>query len=142
MSGSGEFHTLKGYPMETELTAAMEDYLEMICRLMGKRAVVRSGELAEMLHVKPSSASKMIQQLKLTGYLYAEKYGYILLTEKGRKAGDYLLYRHDVLQRFLRALNHSDDELEQVEKIEHFLNKSTLENLSALTARLEKEEWP
>jgi Mn-dependent transcriptional regulator len=143
MNEPGEFYTLKGYQinMEAKLTYAMEDYLEMICRLMEQSAVVRIGELAEKLHVKPSSASRMMQQLKLAGYIQAEKYGYIRLTEKGRQAGDYLLYRHDVLQRFLCALNHSESELEQVEKIEHFLNKSTVENLNALTARLEAGEF-
>ena len=58
------FYTIKGYQIQegAELTPAMEDYLEMICRLMETHTVVRLGELAEVLHVKPSSASKMIQK--------------------------------------------------------------------------------
>ena len=78
------FYTIKGYQIQegAELTPAMEDYLEMICRLMETHTVVRLGELAEVLHVKPSSASKMIRLLSETGYINAEKYGYILLTEK------------------------------------------------------------
>ena len=136
------FYTMKGYQINeaAELTPAMEDYLEMICRLMEDCSVVRLGELAEGLHVKPSSASKMIRLLSETGYINAEKYGYILLTEKGRQAGNYLLYRHDVLQRFLCILNHSDSELEQVEKIEHFFDKRTVENLDKLTAMLKKKD--
>mgnify|MGYP000858047886 CR=1 FL=1 len=142
MAELGNFYTLKGYQNNrgNALTTAMEDYLEMICRLLEQNTVVRIGELAEKLHVKPSSATKIIQQLKLAGYIEAEKYGYISLTEKGRQAGAYLLYRHDVLQRFLCVLNRSEDELEQVEKIEHFLNKSTIENLNTLTKKLETEE--
>lgn len=133
---------MKGYQINeaAELTPAMEDYLEMICRLMEDCSVVRLGELAEGLHVKPSSASKMIRLLSETGYINAEKYGYILLTEKGRQAGNYLLYRHDVLQRFLCILNHSESELEQVEKIEHFFDKRTVENLDKLTAMLKKKD--
>lgn len=136
------FYTMKGYQINeaAELTPAMEDYLEMICRLMEDCTVVRLGELAEGLHVKPSSASKMIRLLSETGYINAEKYGYILLTEKGRQAGNYLLYRHDVLQRFLCILNHSESELEQVEKIEHFFDKRTVENLDKLTATLTKKD--
>lgn len=141
MDELGGFYTLKGYQSneEAELTTAMEDYLEMICRLMQQSSVVRIGKLAEKLHVKPSSVSKMIQQLRQGGYVLAEKYGYILLTEKGRQLGNYLLYRHDVLQRFLCTLNHSKNELEQVEKIEHFLNRKTIENLDQLAARMELE---
>ena len=142
MSESGGFYTLKGYQdqEEPELTTAMEDYLEMICRLMRQSSVVRIGQLAESLHVTPPSASKMIRQLRMGGYILAEKYGYILLTDKGRQAGEYLLYRHGVLQRFLRLLNQSEDELEQVEKIEHFLNRRTIRNLDQLAARLETEQ--
>lgn len=140
MDKAGDFYTLKGYQVKETgpLTPAMEDYLEMISRLLRKNKVVRIGELAYELHVKPSSASKMIRQLKAAGYVEFENYGYISLTEKGQKAGDYLLYRHDVLYRFLCVLNHTEDELEQVEKIEHFLNRTTVENLHTLTVKLEK----
>jgi Mn-dependent DtxR family transcriptional regulator len=68
--------------------------------------------------------------------LHAEKYGEILLTDKGSQIGEYLLYRHDVLQRFLCRINHSDNELEQVEKIEHFLDKRTIKNLELLLQQL------
>ncbi|MBS7009586.1 metal-dependent transcriptional regulator [Anaerostipes sp.] len=125
------FYTLKGYQKgeSDSMTASMEDYLEMICRLLLTEQVVRVSQLAQMLHVKPSSASKMVKNLKDSGYLLSEKYGYIRLTDKGKQAGDYLLFRHDVLNRFLCMVNQSEDELEQVEKIEHFINKRTLYNL-------------
>lgn len=133
------FYTLKGYEAvaEGEITSAMEDYLEMICRLKRRAEHIKARDLAEMLHVQPSSVSKMVQQLALAGYLEKERYGVITLTEKGAKTGDYLLYRHEVLCRFLCSLNRSADELEQAEKIEHFLNRTTIENLNALTAYLD-----
>lgn len=138
MSDMEGFYTLKGYEIhtDTKLTSAMEDYLEMISRLMNQRECVRVGDLSRMLHVKASSATKMVQQLNQSGYIEAEKYGNIYLTDKGREAGRYLLYRHEVIHRFLCALNHSENELEQVEKIEHFLNQTTVENLDLLTKRL------
>lgn len=138
MDKSEKFYTLKGYQAHDRggLTTAMEDYLEMIGRLLRTAPVVRIGTLAEHLHVRPSSASKMIQHLKNTGYVNFKKYGDISLTEQGRVEADYLLYRHKVLERFLCALNRSDDELEQVEKIEHFLNRTTIANLDALTEAL------
>lgn len=134
------FYTLKGYHTSAppEMTPAMEDYLEMICRLLQNKDVVRIGELANALHVKPASTTRMIQQLATCGYVNSQRYGYIRLTEKGKIMGDYLLYRHDVLQRFLCYLNQTESELEQVEKIEHFLNRHTVDNLNALTIMLEK----
>lgn len=108
----------------------MEDYLEMICRLSGQEDSLRMGELARHLNVKPSSASKMVAHLKSEGHVEFEKYGRIRLTEKGREAGDYLLYRHEVLHRFLCFLNQSDNEVTQVEQIEHFLNETTIYHLA------------
>lgn len=143
-----DFYTLTGYQQreQAELTPAMEDYLEMICRLAADSPVVRRREIAGHLHVSPASASKMTQQLKDEGYINAEKYGYVSLTDKGRQAGEYLLFRHQVLHRFLCALNQSDNELEQAEKLEHFLNRTTVANLWQLTKRLEANEpldkWP
>ncbi len=45
------------------------------------------------------------------------------------REGRYLLHRHRVLQDFFCTLNHTEDELELVEKIEHFINHRTVENM-------------
>lgn len=133
-----QFYTMNGYQKKTtgSLTPAMEDYLEMICRLCRQKPVVRLHDIADSLHVKPSSASRMIGHLKDEGLINAEKYGYISLTAKGEATGDYLLYRHAVVLRFLCMLNNSDDELEQTEKIEHFLDPVTIANLARLTEQM------
>jgi DtxR family Mn-dependent transcriptional regulator len=117
----------------------MEDYLEMICRMMKTQEFVRISVLAEKLHVKPSSASKMVNNLKMLGLVTFEKYGYIKPTEKGAVIGEYLLYRHDVIHEFLCLVNSSESELEQVEKIEHFLDKKTIDNLRKITGMIKKE---
>lgn len=135
MNDENGFHTLKCYQMpdNTLFTASMEDYLEMIFRTMKTQEVVRINMLAEKLQVRPSSASKMVNHLKTMGFVIFEKYGYIKLTEQGQKAGEYLLFRHDVLNEFLCLINNTKSELEQVEKIEHFLDKRTVENIKRIT---------
>ena len=139
MKKNDGFYTMTGYRLnETEpLTAAMEDYLEMICRMLKTSDVVRVSALAQQLHVKPSSASKMVANLREAGYVESKKYGYVSATPKGRRVGGKLLHRHDVLHRFFRLLNHSENELEQVEKIEHFINPDTIQNIEALCAWME-----
>lgn len=134
-----DFHTLTGYRMtsEHELTPAMEDYLEMIYRLSYETNKIRIGDLSRHLNVQPSSTTKIVQRLKQFGYVDFEKYGDITLTQKGINQGEYLLYRHDILHRFLCLLNHSDNELEQVEKIEHFMNKKTILQIEKLIYVLE-----
>ena len=137
------FYTLKGYQINETggMTTSMQDYLEMICRLTdGEPDVVRVRELAFELHVKPSSVSKMVGNLREAGCVEYKKYGYISVTDKGKKIGAYLLWRHRVLHDFLCMLNGTEDELEQVEKIEHFIDERTTANLAVLTKRLREEK--
>ncbi|MEA5136191.1 MAG: iron dependent repressor, metal binding and dimerization domain protein [Candidatus Fimivivens sp.] len=141
MDKSSGFYTLKGYQLNTqiELTTAMEDYLEMIYRITLANNRIKVSDLSKRLHVKPSSVTKMLQQLNHVEYIKTEKYGDITITEKGRRMGEYLLYRHDVIHRFLCILNHSENELEQVEKIEHFLDEKTVRNIDLIIEKLKKE---
>ena len=137
--GKPDFYTQKGYQMRSQhaLTGAMEDYLEMICRQAEADGCARIGLLAEGLNVRPSSASKMVYQLRTLGLVAFEKYGLIQPTEKGWSVGRWLLHRHEVLHRFFCMLNGSTDELELVEQVEHYLNEGTVRNLEALLERLE-----
>ncbi len=138
MDESNGFFTFKGYIQidENEITASMEDYLEMIFRLYEQGEVIRISKLSEILHVKPSSASKMVVNLKEKGFVEFEKYGYINLTDKGIGLGKYLLFRHNTISGLLCYINDTEDELEQVEKIEHFINLKTVNNMKKLLDKL------
>lgn len=114
------------------LTASMEDYLEMIYRLSRDHGFTRVSELASALNVQPPSVSKMIQKLAEQGMVNYEKYGVIILTRKGKKLGKELLYRHQVVEDFLRILGVTEGLLEQTEKIEHTLNAQTLKEIARL----------
>lgn len=65
------FYTMKGYERSAsdELTSSMEDYLEMVCRMEEEGDPIRVSSLAASLHVRPSSASKMLDNLKKPGTL-------------------------------------------------------------------------
>lgn len=128
-----DYYTLKGYRQKEAavITAAMEDYLEMLCRLEEEGKALRIGQLAAHLHVRPPSASRMIKQLRELGLVNFEKYGIISLTDEGRAMGNYLLFRHRVLMAFFCRINHSENELTQVEKVEHFIDRRTVMNLAA-----------
>ncbi len=135
------FYTLKGYDLMEQglLTTSMEDYLEMICRLQGQgEGVVRVSALAAALHVQPSSASKMAGSLRDQGLIVFPRYGYITLTPEGGRLGAYLLRRHQLVHRLLCQINGTQEELEQCEKIEHFLSPRTVENLEAYLERREE----
>lgn len=137
-----DFYTLTGYRMRMEhrVTEAMEDYLEMIYRTEKSQQAVRVGTLAEHLHVQPSSVSRMLIRLRQDGFLQYEKYGLVSMTQKGREMGEYLLWRHDVLQRFFCRLNGTADELSQVEQVEHFMQPQTVRNLEKILPLIPCEE--
>ena len=123
-----EFRTLTGYrdAEKKQITSAMEDYLEMIFRMAGEGVPIRVGDLARRLHVSPPSATKMIANLAECGCVDAARYGYVTLTEYGQSVGDYLMKRHDTVHRFFCTLNGTESELEQTEKVEHFILPRTL----------------
>ena len=131
-----EFHTVRGYQLleqnDRQLTSAMEDYLEMICRNSGEDGYMRLNKLAGLLNVKASSASKMVRKLGELGLLKYEKYGIIVLTDAGREAGGFLLERHRIIEDFLKLLGCGEDVLIQTELIEHSINPGTVENLKML----------
>jgi len=136
MNKSHEFHTVRGYQLLDRdrrlLTTAMEDYLEMICRNVLSEGYIRINTLSELLNVKPSSATKMVQKLAALGLLRYEKYGTILLTERGEKLGRFLLNRHHTIERFLTFLGLREGILNQTELIEHNISQATLESIGLL----------
>lgn len=123
-----DFYTFNEYMKKEDnnLTASMEDYLEMIYRLSMDTGFTRIHELSSALNVQPPSATKMVQKLAEIKLLKYEKYGILILEENGKKLGEALLNRHNTIEKFLRIFDIPDSEiLVETEKIEHTINKQT-----------------
>lgn len=137
MESDAGFYTMKGYDLHgaNQMSSAMEDYLEMICRCSQTSGYIRINLLAQKLNVTPPSSSKMASKLREQGYVEFERYGIVTPTAKGWQLGNYLLHRHEVLHRFFCRLNGSEDELQLVEQIEHFIDPVTVANLEKLANR-------
>ena len=131
MSKDNDFRTQYGYMLSerdsTDLSASMEDYIEMIYRLSAE--VIRVNTLALHLHVTPSAVSRMAKQLKRRGLVDFERYGYIALTDEGKKTGAFLLWRHDTIKRLLTLINNDSVKLSEIEQIEHYLSPSTVKSI-------------
>lgn len=122
------FFTFREYMKKDDrLTASMEDYLEMIYRLSKDTGFTRINDLATALNVQPPSATKMVQKLAEAGVVDYEKYGIVLLNNKGKKIGEALLERHQTIEHFLILLGLTGNVLEETEKIEHTISAKTLE---------------
>lgn len=141
-----EFYTVRGYALLNQegnvLTPSMEDYLEMAYRLGKDKGYARTSDLAEALNVQPPSASKMVQKLAEMGYFNYEKYGVIEFTELGREVGEYLLKRHETIEKFLTMLGVINNTLEDTEKIEHSISEETYKCITLFFQFMQNnQEW-
>lgn len=138
----GKFRTVRGYQNLSQehgaLTPSMEDYLEMIYRLHLQHRYARVSRLAELLQVRPPSASRMAAKLASLGYLQYDPYEVIQLTAKGLEAGALLLHRHDTIHHFLCLLG-SPDPLAETELIEHALSPTTVSRLTDLVLLMQDD---
>lgn len=121
---NNDFYTLTTYIHNKNLiTYPMEDYLEMIYRKQDEHLTITS--LSNYLNIKKSSCSKMISKLKSLELINNN----LTLTKEGLKIAQYLYHRHEILETFLKDLNQENFKLEQVEKLEHFIDEITLINI-------------
>lgn len=129
--GKEDFYTFSSYLKNDNglITASMEDYIEMIFRLSQVDNFTRVSDLSRALNVQPASITKMIKRLDELNLVTYERYGYVKLTPTGKEYGSYLLKRHNTIQKFLEILGVKQTLLEETEKIEHVLNKETLEKI-------------
>ncbi|TMU86826.1 transcriptional regulator MntR [Bacillus sp. BHET2] len=122
-------------------TPSMEDYIEQIYMLIENKGYARVSDIAEALSVHPSSVTKMVQKLDKDDYLIYEKYRGLVLTPKGSKVGKRLVYRHELLEQFLRVIGVKEEQIyEDVEGIEHHLSWDSIDRIGDLVQFFEEEK--
>ena len=87
------------------LTRKAEDYLEAILKITDEKGYARVKDLTAALGVKPSSVVTMMEKLDESGYVIHKKYDGIILTERGRKIGEAIWYKHQAIRDFLKMIN-------------------------------------
>ncbi|MFB1098973.1 transcriptional regulator MntR [Terribacillus sp. JSM ZJ617] len=121
-------------------TPSMEDYIEQIYILMEKKGYARVSDIAENLQVHPSSVTKMVQKLDKDEYLKYEKYRGLILTDKGEQVGKRLVYRHELLEDFLRIIGVEEENIYQdVEGIEHHMSWNSIERIGDLVQYFQED---
>lgn len=117
---------------------AIEDYLEQIHNLIEAKGYARAADIAQNLGISQASVTNMIQRLDAEGYLVYERYRGVTLTTAGRKIGQEIARRHDVLTRLLSGFGLDPATVHRdVEGMEHHMSKQTLEVLTLLMEELE-----
>lgn len=83
------------------VSAAMQDYLEVILNLSRQNETVRVTDIARRLKLSKASVSQALDQLREQGFICQKPYGPVELTTKGKKYALVVKRRHEVLRSFL-----------------------------------------
>lgn len=117
---------------DVKLSSKMEDYLEVISILNKENGVARVKDISRMMNVKNPSVSGALATLESNDLIRHERYGYVILTEKGKKIAQDIQRKHNVLLRFLTLVLKIDRETAERDscELEHAISPQTLEKLT------------
>jgi Mn-dependent DtxR family transcriptional regulator len=123
------------------LTERVEDYLEAIYDIHVRKGYVSVKDVASALGVRYPSVTEMMKKLKALRLVHYEKYGGIVLTEKGEEIGRSVKDRHDTLYRLLTIAGvPADSSAKDACAMEHHLSPRSIEQLKKLVSALETDE--
>lgn len=119
---------------------SLENYLETICLFGGNH--VKSIDLAKHLHVSRASVNKAINTLIEEGLVEKELYGDISLTQAGKEISSKVLWKHNLLKKFLIDVLDVSPKIANTEAcgIEHSISDDTAKKLEQLMMNIKTEE--
>lgn len=114
-----------------DLSNSREDYLKAIYQICEKERVARVKSIAKQLNVSQSSVNYAVNVLLDSGLIKHKRYGYIELTEKGRKTGKQISLKHQLIKKFLKTVLEVDEKIADKDacRIEHAISKHTLKKI-------------
>ncbi|MFZ5595505.1 MAG: metal-dependent transcriptional regulator [Bacillota bacterium] len=108
------------------LSPSLEDYLEEIFRIEQSGETIRVTDIAACLGVSLPSVTSALKKLAENNYIIYRPYKEILLTEKGRALGSFLVERNMIIRNFLQLIGSECDIAAEAEAMEHYLSLPTL----------------
>ncbi len=119
--------------ISNNLTPSLEDYLEAILIISKEKKIARVKDIAEHLKVRTASVVGALKILEKKGYVSHERYGYVELTEEGKKIASEVYRRHLILKEFfIEVLDLPEKEAEENAcAIEHHLTSDAVDRFLA-----------
>jgi DtxR family Mn-dependent transcriptional regulator len=114
-----------------DLSASLEDYLEVIFHLEKANRVARAKDIADQMCVQRASVTGALKSLAGRGLINYSPYSYVTLTGQGRKIAKDIIHRHDTLKDFfITALQMEPDQAEaNACRIEHAIDPFAIDRL-------------
>ncbi|MEW6356280.1 MAG: metal-dependent transcriptional regulator [Planctomycetota bacterium] len=97
-------------PKKRTLTSSLEDYLEVVYRLVHEQKVARVTGVARRMGVSMPSVVKALRQLAARDLIHYEPYKFVTLTSEGERAGEEIARRHELLCKFMERVLGVDHE--------------------------------
>ncbi|MBT1248554.1 MULTISPECIES: metal-dependent transcriptional regulator [unclassified Thermosipho (in: thermotogales)] len=101
-----------------KLTPALENYLVTIYKLSKEKGVTRISEVAKIKNVSYPSVTTAVKKLVNLGYVEHERYGFIRLTNKGRRIA-ITIYNGELRVKyfFMYVIGFSESRAQQVAEL-------------------------
>ncbi len=119
----------------SNLTAGLEDYIEVIYIASIEHREIKGVELAKMLNISRASVSEALAKLVSKGLIEYESYGNITLTKKGISLAKKVYAKHNILRAFFETVLgiNTEEASENACKIEHIVSQDILDKIEKLT---------
>ena len=118
--------------MDKNLTASLEDYLELICNLVETTECVKAVEIAKKLNISRASVSEALTKLANKNLIIYESHKGITITPEGKRKAKAVIKRHNTLTDFFEnCLNLEKSEAEENAcRIEHVISPKLFKRIS------------
>ncbi|MFZ5649585.1 MAG: metal-dependent transcriptional regulator [Bacillota bacterium] len=120
------------------LSPSLEDYLEEIYRISREGKAVRVTDIASCLNVSLPSVTNAMKKLAENNYIKYRPYKDIVLTEKGKDMGHFLVERNTIIRTFLNLIGSRCNVAAEAEAMEHYLSLPTLTAIVSFVRFTEK----
>ncbi len=116
---------------DLKITSGLEDYIEVISNRLSKYNNVRAIDISRDLGVSRASVSEALRRLNELGYINYGRYSSITITPKGEEAAKSVIFRHNLLTKFLSEVLglDNDEATDNACKIEHVVSENLLKQL-------------
>ena len=116
----------------SNLSASLEDYLELICNLLETSESVKAVELARKLNVSRASVSEALTKLADKNLIVYEGHKGITITPLGLEKAQEVISKHKVLTAFFENILGLDKTIseETACRVEHVISKEVFDRIN------------
>ena len=114
------------------LTASLEDYLEIIYNSIETNNSIKAVEIAKRLNISRASVSEALTRLSDKGLIVYEGHKGITITEEGRKKAKKVIVKHNTLSAFFENTLGITKEIaeESACKMEHVISEDVFKRIA------------